>query len=469
MNRRLTFLFLLGIFVLTALPLSAQSRRKARPWPDINLSTVPSVMWMANSWPFEINHRSPAYLGDLDKMYISLAFGYGKNSNTLNRLANGSEALYGYRFYRDIDYKNTDFRLSIYSNFGKTTFGSLWVVYGRDRNVVNKEPFLAAVPSRLDFRTALAWKPKPNLTIGVSGSLNNYPASYVFALQPVYSSPGEPSDSQLALPAGDGENMSGEVDLLYRTKNNLDVIVGGIFQRLHEKFELPDPPPDANGLPANFKDTSIVKEYIYSGAPKLSVKKTFASGSYLRGGFSYYFNLFDYQYQGSYPFDALNQNYPSYRGQSFENLVPKWKLYADGTRVVGANSAIYGCIETGQYPNALSHTDTDFAPLQASFVDLQDISSTSLNVELTSRLTRIFHGMVGFEARYFSTGSDKTLLDNRSIYLSARLGGTTRFYRNLWWTIRMPDIRLYTSKSLGSAILFENKSYIETDILFLGL
>jgi hypothetical protein len=33
----------------------------------------------------------------------------------------------------------------------------------------------------------------------------------------------------------------------------------------------------------------------------------------------------------------------------------------------------------------------------------------------------------------------------------------------------MPDLRLYTSKKLGSAILFENKSYIETDILFLGL
>jgi hypothetical protein len=77
--------------------------------------------------------------------------------------------------------------------------------------------------------------------------------------------------------------------------------------------------------------------------------------------------------------------------------------------------------------------------------------------------------MIGFEVRQFANGDDKTFLDDRSMYLKLRAGGATRFYRNLWWSIRVPDFRLYTSKGLGSAILFENKSYIETDILFLGL
>ncbi len=55
------------------------------------------------------------------------------------------------------------------------------------------------------------------------------------------------------------------------------------------------------------------------------------------------------------------------------------------------------------------------------------------------------------------------------MYLKLRAGGTTRIYRSLWWTVRVPDMRLYTSKKLGSAVLFENKSYIETDLLLLGL
>ncbi len=465
MKTRLKFLFLLCIFLISAVTASAQSRRRSRPWPDINLSTVPSVMWMANSWPFEINYRSPAYLGDLDKMYVSVAFGYGKNVNSLNQLNGAAATRYGYSFYRGIDYKNTDFRLSIYSNFGKTTFGSLWVDYGRDRNARDREPFLQSVPSRLNFKTAFAWKPKENVTLGVSGSISNYPASYIFALQPAYASQ---ADSQLTLPSGDGENIQGEVDLLYRTKNNIDVVVGGVFTRMYEKFDAPEPPFGPDGLPQNFKDTATVKEYIYSGAPKISVKKTFASGSYVRGGGALYFNLFDYQYSGASQYNYPSIYLPSYRAQSFESLVPKWKFYVDGTKVLGANTALYGCLETGQYPNSLSKTETDFVPVQLSLVNLKNISSTAFNVELSSKLTRIFNAMIGFEARTFSNGTDKTLLDNRSMYLKARVGGTTRFYRNLWWTVRMPDIRLYTSKSLGSAILFENKSYIETDILFLG-
>jgi hypothetical protein len=149
--------------------------------------------------------------------------------------------------------------------------------------------------------------------------------------------------------------------------------------------------------------------------------------------------------------------------------VPQWRVYADGTKALGANAALYACVETGRYPNALTKKDTDFVPLQMSLVDLVDLSSTSLRVDLTGKLTRIFTGMIGFEVRQFANGDDRTLLDDRSMYLKLRAGGTTRFYRNLWWSIRMPDLRLYTSKGLGSAILFENKSYIETDILFLGL
>ncbi len=72
----------------------------------------------------------------------------------------------------------------MYSNLGKTTYGSLWVVYGKDRNENPKEPFLEAVPSRLNFKTAFAWRPKENMTIGVSGAISNYPLSYIFALQP---------------------------------------------------------------------------------------------------------------------------------------------------------------------------------------------------------------------------------------------------------------------------------------------
>ena len=142
MKRQWTIILLATVLLSLAVGSSAEAGRKARPWPDISLSTVPSIVWMANSWAYEINHRSPTYLGDLDKMYVSFAFGYGKNSNSLNKLDVQSAGRYGYSFYRDIDYKNSDFRLDMYSNLGKTTYGSLWVVYGRDRNEKTKKPFL---------------------------------------------------------------------------------------------------------------------------------------------------------------------------------------------------------------------------------------------------------------------------------------------------------------------------------------
>jgi hypothetical protein len=154
-----------------------------------------------------------------------------------------------------------------------------------------------------------------NLTLAVSGAISNYPSSYVFALQP---SAAAISDSQLSLPSRDGENLVSEVDLLYRTKNNMDIIVGGIFQRLFEKFDAPDAPLRADGTPNNYKDTAVVKEYIYSGAPRVSVKKTFPSGSYWRAGGSIYFSLYDYQYAGASKYDYPDTTFPSYRLQSFE-------------------------------------------------------------------------------------------------------------------------------------------------------
>jgi hypothetical protein len=340
------------------------------------------------------------------------------------------------------------------------------VVYGRDRNKKNKKPFLEAVPSRLNFKTAFAWKLKENLTLGISGAISNYPSSYVFALQP---SVPVVNDSQLSLPSRDGENLIGEVDLLYRTKSNMDIIVGGTFQRLYEKFDAPDAPLRADGTRNNYKDTAIVKEYIYSGAPRVSVKKTYPSGSYWRAGGTFYFSLYDYQYAGASKYEYPDTTFPSYRLQSFETLVPQWKVYADGTKALGTSAALYACFETGRYPNALTRKDTDFVPLRLSLVNLVDLSSTSLRVDFTGKLTRIFTGMIGLEVRQFANGDDKTLLDDRSMYIKLRAGGMTRFYRNLWWSIRVPDFRLYTSKGLGSAILFENKSYIEMDILFLGL
>jgi hypothetical protein len=86
MKRQLTIILLAAVLLSLAVGSSAEAGRKTRPWPEISLSTVPSIVWMANSWAYEINHRSPTYLGDLDKMYISFAFGYGRNRNSLDNL-----------------------------------------------------------------------------------------------------------------------------------------------------------------------------------------------------------------------------------------------------------------------------------------------------------------------------------------------------------------------------------------------
>lgn len=458
------------IFLTSSLILSLPAfarKRTSKPWTDVSLSTLPSVVGMTNSWSFEINYRSPAYLSDVDKMYLQAAYGTGSNKYSPPKLDGKPAGRYGYYFYRGINYAINDARLDIYSNFSKSTFGSCFITYGTDHRSKDDQPFLAGVPSRLSFKTAFAWKLKENLTAAVSGSINNYPLSYVFNLQPrPY---GAPADTQFTLTSGDGENIVGEADLMYRTQNNLDVIIGGIFQTFHSKFDPPDPPHKPDGTPANYYDTATVKEYIYSAAPKISVKKTFSTGSYLRAGGSYYFNLFDYQYLGRNQWEYPSLKSASYRLQSFDTFVPKWKLYADGAKALGASSVLYSCLEVGSYPNALSLTETAFVPMQFSLVNRTNLFSGSLSADITSRLTRIFTASCGIELRYFNNGDVKTQLDERTIYAKLRMGATTRFYRNLWWSVRIPGLRLYSSNELGSAVLFENKSYIEFDILFLGL
>jgi hypothetical protein len=91
----------------------AEGARKKKPWPDVNLSTLPSVVGAANSWDFEINERSPVYLADLDKMYVTLAYGWGESSNNLQGRDPNLDQ-YGYGFY------NTTFEHSI-NNFDFST------------------------------------------------------------------------------------------------------------------------------------------------------------------------------------------------------------------------------------------------------------------------------------------------------------------------------------------------------------
>jgi hypothetical protein len=413
---------------------------------------------MTNSWAFEINHRSPVYLADIDKLYLAVAYGTGSNENNLTRLQGRAAGRYGYYFYRDLGFNISDVRLSAYSSFSRSTFGSVWITYGKDRNKKNKEEFLVSIPSRLDFKVAFAWKFMDNVTAAVSGSMNNYPPSYIFALQPTNSSP---ADTQFSLSAGDGENIVGEVDLLYRTRTNLDVILGGVFQASRTKYDAPGPPYD---------DTATVKEYIYSGAPRFSIKKTFATGSYLRAGAAYYFNLFDYvDEKGGNPWESPSQDYASYRLQRFDSFVPLWKVFTDGSKALGTNATLYSRLEAASYPNALTKTQTDFVPVNLSLIDSDNLFSGCFAAEIAGRLTRIISAAVGIELRYVDIGVSKSQLDDRSLYAKLRLGATTRFYRNLWWSVRIPDLRLYTSKEVGSAALFENRSYIETEILFLGL
>ena len=99
-----------------------------------------------------------------------------------------------------------------------------------------------------------------------------------------------------------------------------------------------------------------------------------------------------------------------------------------------------------------------------------------MTADISAKLTRIFHGMAGIKVRYVGKGKDQpesagasSIMDDRSLFASLRFGTMTRFYRNLWWTIRVNDVRLYKSEAVGTAALFENTSYFETEILFLGL
>lgn len=462
----------LGLLIMLFLPVLVAdvdaAPRKSRPWPEINLSILPSVVGMSNSWAFEINHRSAAYLSDLDKLHLAVSYGRGKNENDITALSGQSAGRYGYRFYSGIDYKIDNFKLDVYSHLGKKTFGSLWFTYGEDENRSNRQAFLIAEPNRINVKTAFAWKFRPNLTAAITGSFSNYPRSYIFALQPSGTSP---ADTQFTLPANVGENLESQVDFLYRTDKNLDIIVGGRFIYQHTKFAAPDPP-----VGAGYRDTSEVKEFVYSGAPRLIVRKTFQSGSYLRAGASVYFNLFDYQYTGTGKWDYPSTAVPSYRAQSFDTMVPSWEFYIDGSRLIGPNGAIYTALEFAGYPNRLTRKDTDFVPVDLSLVNSDNIFSTTFSADISGKLTRILHAMAGFKLRHVSNGDERStagsnseIMDDRSLYASLRFGTMTRFYRNLWWTIRLNELRLYTSEAVGTAALFENTSYIETEILFLGL
>ncbi len=461
-----------SLLILLILPMVATEAgavpRKSRPWPEINLSILPSIVGMSNSWAFEINHRSAVYLSDLDKLHLAVSYGRGRNDNNLAALTGQNAGRYGYRFYSGIDYSIDNFRLDVYSHLGKKTFGSLWATYGEDKDRLTKDAFLVAEPNRINVKTAFAWKFKPHLTAAISGVFNNYPRSFIFALQPSGTSP---ADTQFTLPANVGENLEGQLDVMYRTDNNLDVIFGGRFMYQHTKFAAPDPP-----IGAGYRDTAEVKEFVYSGAPRLIVRKTFQSGSYLRAGASVYFSLFDYQYMGTGKWDYPSTAVPSYRAQSFETMIPKWELYVDGSRLIGANAAIYSALEFAGYPNRLTRKNTDFVPVDLSLVNSDNILSAAFTADISGRLTRIFHAMAGIKIRHVSKGDDLSganaaagIMDDRSLYPSLRFGTMTRFYRSLWWTIRVNDLRLYTSEAVGTAALFENTSFIETEILFLGL
>lgn len=466
MKRLLLPVAALIALTLMAVTNDASAARRPKPWPDVNLSTLPSIVGAANSWAFEINHRSPAYLVDLDKMYVSLSYGWGKSDNNLPaRVAEGD--LFGYDFYNSrLDHKLYDFRFNIYSNFSRRTFGSLWVSYGKRKGRSTNESIVVSTPSSMMVKTALAWKVTPKVTLALSGSIDNWPRSMVFVFQPKDYNEYDQKD----LPADVGENLVGEFDVMYRPNPNFDIIIGGSFQNIYTKFEPPQESPfESDGTVSTTKDTAEVKEYIYSGSPRVMIKKTFTSGDYIRAGASYYFNLFDYQYEGARQYYEPSLVYPSYRTQELSSFIPKWRLFADGSKVLGSKGALYLSGEIAGYPNVLETTDTEWAPLRQSLVDLVNLTSSSITAELTGKLTRIFQAMVGAEVTFFKHGDANSNIDDRSTYISVRLGTTTRFYRNLWWSVRIPDLRLYTSEALGSEILFQNRSYIETEILFIGL
>jgi hypothetical protein len=426
---------------------------------------------MTNSWQFEINKRSPAYLSDLDKLYVALAFGYGKNQNSLNALTGAQSHRWGYSVYNNIDYRMTDFSLNIYSQLGSKTFGSLFATYGSDRNQTTKDDFLRSIPNRLDVKTAFAWRLRHKLTLGVSGRFSNYPKSYVFALQPTNTSPYE---NQVNLPVNVGQTYIGESDLMYRTDEGIDFILGGKFQYRYSKFFKPD---DVVG--DGLLDTAEVKEHIYSGAPKVMVKKTFPSGSFIRGGASYYFNLFDYQYLGGGNYPTVNTSVPSYRSQQLSTMIPNWELFVDGSKVIGPEAVVYSSLRYSNYPNRLTRSETDWIPIDLSLVNADNLNSVEWLTDVSGKLTRILHGLAGVRVRYLNPKINSQRdplqavegnvpLDNRSVYVSLRLGTTTRFYRSLWWSVRLEDLHLYSTKEVGTASLFENRTFIETEVLLLG-
>jgi len=451
----------LSFGLITANPTWAQ--RKSRPWPEISLSTLPSVVGMSNSWPYEIQRRSPVYLADLDKLHVAFSYGKGRHDNDLNPLAGAASARYGYSFYQGVDYSSDNFKLDVYSHLGKTTFGSVWAVYGEDEDRETRRAFLTSEPNRVEVRTAFAWTFKPGWTAAVAGTFSNYPYAYVFALQP---SGSQPTDSQFALPANVGEQFTGTVDVLHRSQSNLDLIVGAEFLRHYTKFAAPDPPAGSN-----YRDTSEVKEYIYSGAPRVILKKTFSTGDYVRAGASVYFNLVDYQYTGAGRWEYPSLAVPSYRTQTLESMVPKWNFYLDGSHLLSSNAVLYGAAEVAGYPNRLTRKDTDFVPVDFSLLDVENITTAAFTVDIAAKLTPIFHGTAGVTLRYLDTGPITATrpVDDRSLYPSLHVGTQTRFYRSLWWTVRVNEFRLYTSEEVGTAALMENRYYFETEVLFLGL
>jgi len=123
----------------------------------------------------------------------------------------------------------------------------------------------------------------------------------------------------------------------------------------------------------------------------------------------------------------------------------------------------------GAYPNGLLQQETAFVPIRMSLVGLKDLFTAALDLDLSSKLTKIFSVSGGLTLRYFDNGELHDNLDDRSWYPSIRLGATTRFYRSLWWSVKLPEIRLYKSEKLGSSILFENRSYFEMEVIFLGI
>ncbi len=457
----------LFLIAVTLLPLiHAESARKPRPWPEINLSLLPTVVGMSNSWPYEINERSAVYLSDLDKLHIALSYGFGRNDNELRTLSGDAASRFGYGFYKSIDYKISDIKLDVYSHLGKKTFASLWAVYGEDKNRKDNNAFLVYEPNRVEVRTSFAWRFRQDWTGAIAGSFSNYPYAYVFSLQPEGT---RPADPQFELPANVGEHFTATIDLMRRTKK-FDWIVGFNMERHYSKFAAPDPPAGSN-----YRDTSEVKEFIYSGAPRLIVKRSFPSGSYLRAGAAVYFNLFDYQYTGAGRWDYPSTSVPSYRSQTINTMIPTYKIFIDGSRVLNANAVLYSTLEFAGYPNRLTRKDTDFVPINLSLVDAEDIFTANWATDIAANLTRIFTGLIGVRARYVNGEAppadelDLRPLDDRSLYVSLRLGAQTRFYRNLWLNVRVNDLRLYTSEEVGSAALFENRRYVETELLFLGL